>query len=379
MAMPDHHHEGEAPSASLHDRVQRLRLPAGNSAGPRAFSWLPWGLCGLFALSTLGLAMRPSASAVDDKKLATTATADPIASSGEVVLESKGYIIPAHQIQVSPKVGGLVTELYIEEGKKVKENDTLAVLEKTNYQAMVDSAKARQRGAEERLLELRNGNRPEEIEAAKAALEEAKANREQLYLDWRRNIKLRTDKALPARDYEVAESAYKAMARHVDKLQRDYDLMVKGARDERIRAAEADVLQAQADLRNAEWNLGNCTIKAPVSGTILTKKAEKGNFVNPIAFNIAASLCDMADLSDLEVEMTIQERDIASVRLKQQCRVRSEAFPERIYEGVVSRMMPIADRAKGALPVRIKLLNVPKEEEGVYLKPEMGVIVSFLK
>src|SRR5262249_13971519 len=116
-----------------------------------------------------------------------------------------------------------------------------------------------------------------------------------------------------------------------------------------------------------------------ISGTILTKKAEKGNIVNPIAFNVAASLCDMADLSDLEVDMTIQERDIKSVRQGQKCRVRPEAFSDRIYEGQVSRLMPIADRAKGAIPVRVKLLNVPKEEEGVYLKPEMGVIVSFLK
>jgi hypothetical protein len=40
--------------------------------------------------------------------------------------------------------------------------------------------------------------------------------------------------------------------------------------------------------------------------------------------------------------------------------------------------MPIADRAKGAVPVRVKV-SVPKEEEGVYLIPEMGVIVSFFK
>jgi hypothetical protein len=40
--------------------------------------------------------------------------------------------------------------------------------------------------------------------------------------------------------------------------------------------------------------------------------------------------------------------------------------------------MPIADRAKGAVPVRVKL-TVPLEEEGVYLKPEMGAVVSFLK
>ena len=62
----------------------------------------------------------------------------------------------------------------------------------------------------------------------------------------------------------------------------------------------------------------------------------------------------------------------------QLCQVRPEAFPERVYEGQVSRLMPTADRAKSAIPVRVKL-KVPKEEEGVYLKPEMGAVVSFLK
>ncbi len=42
----------------------------------------------------------------------------------------------------------------------------------------------------------------------------------------------------------------------------------------------------------------------------------------------------------------------------------------------MSRLMPIADRSKGAIPVRVKL-KIPDEEEGVYLKPEMGAVVSF--
>ena len=86
----------------------------------------------------------------------------------------------------------------------------------------------------------------------------------------------------------------------------------------------------------------------------------------------------MADLSDLEVDLTIQERDISKVFQGQKCKVRAEAFPDRVYEGYVSRLMPIADRAKGAIPVRVKV-KVPAEEEGVYLKPEMGALVSFLK
>ena len=84
----------------------------------------------------------------------------------------------------------------------------------------------------------------------------------------------------------------------------------------------------------------------------------------------------MADLSKLEVELTIQERDISKVFKGQLCKVRAEAFPKRSYDGVVSRLMPIADRAKGAIPVRVRL-SVPTGEEGTFLKPEMGAIVTF--
>jgi multidrug resistance efflux pump len=127
----------------------------------------------------------------------------------------------------------------------------------------------------------------------------------------------------------------------------------------------------------AEWRLGNCTIRAPITGTILKKNAEEGNIVNPIAFNGSFSLCDMADLADLEVDLNIQERDIAVIKVGQKCRVKAEAYPDRIYEGRVDRLMPIADRAKGAIPVRVKL-SIPANEEGIYLKPEMGAIVTFL-
>jgi HlyD family secretion protein len=155
--------------------------------------------------------------------------------------------------------------------------------------------------------------------------------------------------------------------------------MQDGPRIERIDVARAEVLQAQADLAKAEWRLGNCTIVAPISGTILKKNAEIGNVVNPVAFNGSFSLCEMADLSDLEVDLSIQERnDLVRVYKGQKCKVRAEAFPDRVYDGFVSRLMPIADRAKGAVPVRVKL-SVPAEEEGVYLKPEMSAVVSFLK
>ena len=174
----------------------------------------------------------------------------------------------------------------------------------------------------------------------------------------------------------MAESQFWAMQRRVQRLEYSLKLMQLGPRIERIEVARAEVQQAEADLARSAWRLSNCTIRAPIAGTILKKNAEQWNIVNPIAFNGSFSLCEMADLSDLEVDLNIQERDVSRVFQGQRCQVRAEAFPDRMYQGVVSRLMPIADRAKGAVPVRLKV-TVPANEEGVYLKPEMGVIVTF--
>lgn len=302
----------------------------------------------------------------------------PVASSGGVALEAKGYIIPAHQILVSPLVNGRIMALSIEEGRRVEKGAVLAELETTEYEADLSRAKAILAAAKSRLEELERGNRPEEVAAAKAELAEAEAQRQQLYADWKRKTQLRESRVLTENEYELAESQFKAMDRRVEKLRNASKLMEDGPRFERIDIAKAEVQQAEAEVKRAQWKYDNCTIRAPISGTILKKNAEEGNIVNPIAFNGSFSLCEMADLSDLEVELSIQERDIARVRQGQRCQVRAEAYPDRVYDGVVSRLMPIADRAKGAIPVRVKL-TVPSEEEGIFLKPEMGAIVSFLK
>jgi HlyD family secretion protein len=372
-------------TGSLSERVRSLRLPDQPRPAARRGSWIPWALCLVLAVSTAVFAYKagnrsePAESKADDSAAApfAAASSNTVVPSGDIVLESKGNIVPVHQIQVSPKVSGMVEKLYIEEGKRVQKGDILAELEKVNYLSSRNHAKAVLEEARENLLVLTE-YRQQEIDQAKARLDEATAQCRQLEIDYLRSLKLKPSGALADRDYEQAESAHKAMVEHENALRVDYELLKKGPRDNQIKAAKKRVAQAEADLVTAEWNLDNCTVRAPLTGTILTKKAEEGNIVNPIAFNISASLCDMADLSDLEVDLSIQERDVAKVFKDQRCKLRPEAFPERIYDGYVSRLMPIADRAKGAIPVRVKV-SVPKEEEGVYLKPEMGVIVSFFK
>src|SRR6185312_7175825 len=78
------------------------------------------------AASTSNVGSSPSITVLSDNARA---------AEGEVALESKGYIIPAHQILVSPQVSGRIETLMIKEGRRVKKVDVLAVLESTDYKA----------------------------------------------------------------------------------------------------------------------------------------------------------------------------------------------------------------------------------------------------
>jgi multidrug resistance efflux pump len=396
--------------ASLEERVKSLKISSSPETESMPKSTIfAWGLC-LIMMIVAGLMawrsykMTPTGTdSVQQKlpsqinKLSGTDTvkagseksspAPSIPGKENIVLEAKGYIIPMHQIQVSPKVPGMIEKLYVEEGKRVKKGDVLAILESEYYKADFDKAKAVLQAANQRKLEIKNGNRPEEIEQSKQEYLECLSNLEQLRSDLVRNRRLTGSASLSQREMDVASFSFEGVERKCSKLKSAYDLMVKGPREEKLKVAEAEVDQAVADLAKAQWRLNNCVIVAPVSGVILTKKSEEGNIINPAAFNISASLCEMADLTDLEVDLSIQERDVASVFKGQKCLVMPEAFQNyapflkihpKGYEGTISRLMPIADRGKGAIPVRVKI-KVSPEEEGVYLKPDMGVIVSFMK
>ena len=366
----------EGDPSALRQRVMSLRLSHDRPAVTGGGSKVAWGVAGLFAIVSAVLLYLLLARGFSEQQAPTSnenATAGsssaPTASSGNIALDSKGYIMPVQRILVSPKVSGMIVKLFILEGRRVKKGDVLAEVEDIDYRADLAHAESTLEAAKQRLAEIET-SRPSEIGQSQALLAEAKAEFGQLKSDFERSRDLYfKQKALSQLEYELAESKFRAAEQRVRSLEFALGLM-DSSRGKRLSASQAEVKVAQADLAKAAWRLENCTIRAPIAGTILKKNAEEGNLVNPIAMNGSFSLCDLADLSDLEVELTIEERDISKVTPGQKCKVRTEAYPSRVYEGVVSRLMPVADRSKAAIPVRVKV-TVPQEEEGIYLKPDM--------
>jgi RND family efflux transporter MFP subunit len=148
-----------------------------------------------------------------------------------------------------------------------------------------------------------------------------------------------------------------------------------GGSKEDLAVAQAEVGVARADVERCKWRLDATVIRSPINGVILSKKTEQGNLVNPLGFNVSASICDIADLSQLEVDVALPERDVRKVSGGQACLVRVDANPDAVHKGQVARLMPVADRAKGTVSVRVRLLDLNRDAP---LRPESRAIVQFL-
>jgi len=381
--------------ASLKERVQELQLTNrldGTKAAKSASStaWLPWTLCILLALAWGGMGLRlyrntggnsnPAPTTIEGNA-ASTQTARPVqvrgASDGEILLESKGYLIPSQSIPISPiDVAGRVIELNIEEGKAFREGEILARIDPTRFNADVLEAVAQVAAAEARYFESRDSWLYEKKQAD-AELSEARAQCSSAELEYK-TAKATRGEAVSKLDLNMYDLKWKAADQHVTVLVVKRELTFGKPREQRIEAALRELKAAEARLQRAQWSVDNCTIKAPVTGIILTKKAELHSLINPVVGGVSTSLCEIADLRKIEVDLEIQERDIAKIRFDITCKIRPDAYPDRVYDGYVDRIMPIANRARGIIPVRVKVIIPPNEKQGSYLKPEMAVAVTFI-
>jgi multidrug resistance efflux pump len=394
-------------NGELVERVNRLRLDGVETAAAAPKSrtaWLPWILCIALAISWAGVGIRgyrtsaaPTAEVPKDKPAATasssiTAAAAP-SRSGEI-FDRRGYLIPARQIAVSPiDVAGRVVELNIAEGKKFNQNDVLAKIEDISFKAQAEEARANLASAERRLesakaklaVMLPASVRKIEIDQLEEELRETESTKSRAQDELDRLTRLGAGTAAE-REVNQAKFDLQGASARVLRLKATLAILKEGPRQEQKNAAEADVKSADAEvkaaearLRQAEWRLANCTIRAPITGTVLTKKAELFNLVNPLAFAATSgSVCDMADLADMEVDVEIEEREIAKLTNGLKCRVRVDAYSDRKYDGTLDRIMATSNRARQVVNVRVKITLPAGEEPGKFLKPEMGAVVTFL-
>jgi HlyD family secretion protein len=305
-----------------------------------------------------------------------TATSAPAPQDDAVVLNATGYVVAAHRIDLASRVLGRVAWIGVEMGDKIRKGQELVRLEDDDYKARVAQQQGLLDNAKAALAELEAGTRVEEIGAALAKLNQAKAELINAEVTLKRLKGLESTGAVSPQQIDDADAAVRTKDAAVETFRQQYEMAKAGPRKETIDAQRATVRQIEGTLAMAKIDLSETVIRSPVDATVLSRNVEVGEFVTTGFVGDRSAkgfVVSIADLNDLRVDLDISQNDFAKVFPKQPCSIVTDAYPDRKYPGVVDLISPEANRQKATILVRVKVLS-PDE----FLKPDMNATVSFL-
>jgi HlyD family secretion protein len=378
------------PIDTKHDDLQSLRIDrsqrgdSGGEPSPWARKYIIVGIAVVVLFGISALAYRAFSSDAPEVEVvrASAQSSGTNDAAGATVLSATGYIVAHHTINVNSKVTGRLEWIGVEKGDKVKEGQVLVRLEDQEFRASYEQARGALENAKAYLEELQHGSRPEEIQQAQHNLDEARATlaNDKLTLD--RTKELASGGVVSRQQLDDATAKFEADQQRVNSLQRGFELMKIGPRQEEIARAQGALIQAQGQLDYAKSQLDATVIRAPVTGTILDRTAEKGELITAQFASAAAggpqgSVVSLADLNDLQVELDIAQADFARLSPSQKAIVTTDAYPDKTYDGQIAQISPEANRQKATVQVKVQVLN-PGKYPDVQLRPEMNATVKFL-
>src|SRR5262245_16764737 len=296
-------------------------------------------------------------------------------SSQSAVLVATGYVVAHHKIQVGSKIAGRVGWIGVEKSDRVRRDQVVVRLEDREYRAQFDQARAAYEAAQARLDEFQRGSRPEEVMRAQAEIERAQA---QLRIDeaqLRRTEGLVKEGVAPAQTLDEIRGRYDADRANLASLMQTLELTRQGPRVEQVQNARSEAARAQAATDYARSILDATEIRVPINGTILERNVEQGEMVTTSFVGDQGAkgfVVTLADLSDVQVELDINQNDFNRIRPNQPCTIVTDAYPDRPYDCRVAEIAPEANRQKATVQVKVKFLQ-PDE----HIRPEMNARVTF--
>jgi HlyD family secretion protein len=367
-----------------HKDLEGLRIDRSSAAGEEAGA-SPWAkayiLGGVAVIALLGLAAlgyRLIAGSVPEVEVVRASAEGGGKVAGDVILTATGYIVAHHKINVNSKVTGRVKWIGVEKGDKVKEGQVLVRLEDDEFRAQYEEAKGAADSARAYLAELEHGSRPEEVAQAQHNLDEARATlaNDKLTLD--RTRQLFGEGVVSKQALDDAVAKYDSDQQRVNSLDKAFQLSKLGPRAEEIARAKGALEQAEGQEEYAKSMLDATVIRAPVSGTILDRTAEKGELITAQFASSAeggpqGSVVSLADLNDIQADLDIAQDDFAKLTPHQKAIVSVDAFPDLHWNGVIAEVSPQANRQKATIEVKVQILNPDS-----HLRPDMNTTVRFI-
>jgi HlyD family secretion protein len=230
-------------------------------------------------------------------------------------VSASGKVQPKRSVDISANQMGRVTRLAVEEGQRVKAGQFLLEIDPRQLEGRLQRGEAGVAAAQSRLIQLRTG-----IEQVRVRLSLSRQNLKRQQDLWKEGLTTREALERAQNEVDVLESDLKA---------REQDLPTQ---EQQIRAE-------QATLDETRYNLTQIVISSPMDGIVTRRSIEEGETAVVGTMNNAGSvLLTIADMSQIEAEVEVDETDIPTVQLGQAAMVSIDAIPDREFRGRVTEI-----------------------------------------
>lgn len=290
--------------------------------------WLWGGIAVLVAVIALGAVVfaRGSGAKIDPSKLAKV-TRDDIAKS----VVATGKIQPITKVELKSKASGIVEKLYVDINQHVHKGQVLAQLDQQEILAQVAAQKAQLAAAQANVTTFRANIAEDKVNAAAPDL----PMYQQTY---QRNVEMAKAGIVSKQALDDTERDYLAA-----KNKRDTSVAQVSVDDAKLKQAQAQVQQAQASLDQLNEQLSYTTLTSPMDGVVLSRDVEVGDAVSSILVlgSTATLVMTIGDTTQVYVKGKVDEADIANVYLGQPARIKVESFPNKVFDGKVTKIAPL--------------------------------------
>ncbi|MFB1644134.1 efflux RND transporter periplasmic adaptor subunit [Campylobacter molothri] len=215
-------------------------------------------------------------------------------------IEAIGKVYAKDQVDVGAQVSGQIVKRYVDVGSRVKQGDLIAQIDKDKQQNDLDITKA-------------------QLQSAKANLESKKIALDIALRQYKREKKLYAVKATSLENLESQKNNYYTLRANVADL-------------------NAQVVQLEITLKNAQKDLDYTTITAPINGVIINVAVDEGQTVN--ANQNTPTIVRIANLDEMEVRMEIAEADVSKIKIGTELNFSLLSDPQKTYHAKIESIDP---------------------------------------
>ena len=233
----------------------------------------------------------------------------------DALVSASCKVQPKRQVNISANTMGRVTRLAIQEGQRVKAGQFLLEIDPRSLEGQLQRGEAGVAAARSSLQQTRTS-----VEQARATLELSRQNLKRQDELWQEGLTSRESLERAQNEVAVREAELRA-------------------REQEVRTREEQIKQEEASLSTTRYNLSQVIISSPMDGIVTRRNIEEGeNVVVGTMNNAGTVLLTVADMSEIEAELEVDETDIPTVALDQAASITIDAVPDRMFRGRVTEI-----------------------------------------